>query len=331
MSGGTAYDLIVIGTSAGGVEALQVIIRGLPKDLEAAVLVVIHSSPDGPYLLPEILGGTSELAIAKVEDRASIAMGSVYIARPDHHLLVDANCIRLSKGPKENRSRPAIDPLFRTAAAAYGNRVIGVILTGMLDDGTAGLAAVKERGGTTVVQDPTDALYPSMPRSALQYVGADHVVPLAQIAALLTRLVRQPPRHAEPLPLSRLNRIESKFVQMEAMDMHDMDTIGSHAGVSCPECHGPMWKIKDGKLQRYRCHVGHAYSAQTMLEGQVEAQETHLWQALRLMKERVSLIWEVRCQAQNDQRHSDAEACDVQVRHLQKNIAVIQQMLQETE
>jgi two-component system chemotaxis response regulator CheB len=325
------HDLIVVGVSAGGVEALQVIARALPGDLPAAVLIVMHTTPEGPYLLPHILSKAGPLEVAKAVDGVPIERGKIYVAPPDHHMLVKGNRISLSKGPKENRSRPAIDPLFRTAAAAYGPRVVGVILTGMLDDGTAGLSAVKERGGTRVVQDPQDALYPSMPKSALRYVGADYTVPLTEIAPLLARLVREPTKTPENLPISRLNEIESKFVQMETMEMQDMDSIGSHAGISCPECHGPMWKIKDGTLQRYRCHVGHAYTAQTMAEGQIEAQEIHLWQALRLMKERVSLIWEMRAHAQNDQRENDAGSLDAKVRQLQQNIEAIQTMLSEEE
>ena len=323
----SARDLIVIGTSAGGVEALQVIARGLPGDLPAAVLIVMHSSADGPYLLPDILRKVAALEVAQTVDAATIEHGRVYVAPPDHHLLVEGTRIHLSRGPKENRSRPAIDPLFRTAAVAYGPHVVGVILTGMLDDGTAGLSAVKQRGGTIVVQDPQEALYSSMPDSALQHVGADFVLPLSEIAPLLARLVTQPTKTRESLPVSRLIEIESKFVEMEAMSVKDMDAVGSHAGFSCPECHGPIWRIKDGSLQRYRCHVGHAYTAQSMVAGQIEAQETHLWQALRLMKERVSLILEIRDHTRKAGAQPQAEPYDEEVKRLQKNIALLQEMI----
>jgi two-component system, chemotaxis family, protein-glutamate methylesterase/glutaminase len=325
----STHDLIVIGTSAGGLEALQIIVRDLPKDIPAAILVVMHTSPQSSDLLPDILRRSSQLEIARTVDGAPIERGKIYLAPPDHHLLVKENRISLSRGPKENRSRPAIDPLFRTAAAAYGPRVVGVILTGMLDDGTAGLAAVKERGGLSVVQDPSDAVYPSMPSSALRYVGADHVLPILGIPPLLARLAKETTSEPQDRPVSRLMEIESRFVEMEAMSMKDMDAIGTHAGVSCPECHGPIWRIKDGNLQRYRCHVGHAYSADTMVAGQVEAQETHLWQALRLMKERMSLIWEVRARAQDDDRDKEVGAYDLKVKQLQKNIALIQLMVEE--
>jgi two-component system, chemotaxis family, protein-glutamate methylesterase/glutaminase len=324
-----ARDLIVVGTSAGGVEALQVIARALPGDLAAAVLIVMHTSPEGPSLLPDILGKVAALDVAMAVDAAPLEHGRIYVAPPGHHLLVKGNHIRLSRGPKENRSRPAIDPLFRTAAAAYGPHVVGVILTGMLDDGTAGLAAVKECGGTLVVQAPEEALYPSMPTSALQHVGADFVLPLAEIAPLLARLVAQPMKTRENLPVSRLIEIESKFVEMEAMSVDDMDAIGSHAGFSCPECHGPIWKIKDGTLQRYRCHVGHAYTAHAMMVGQIEAQETHLWQALRLMKERVSLIRELGSPTQGRNRPKVGDPYEAELRRLEKNIASIQEMIAE--
>lgn len=322
-------DLIVIGTSAGGVEALQTLVGTLPKDMAAAVLIVMHTSPQGPYLLPQILGRAGPLPVALTIDGAPIEPGKIYVAPPDHHLFVKGACLQLVRGPKENRSRPAVDPLFRTAAAAYGPRVIGVILTGMLDDGTAGLSAVRQRGGIAVVQDPADALYSSMPESALRYVGADFTLPILEIGPLLARLATEPAGTAELPPVSRLIEIESNFVGMEPMNMRDMDSIGTHAGVSCPECHGPIWKIKDGSLQRYRCHVGHAYTAQAMVEGQIEAQETHLWQALRLMKERASLIWEIRSHAENEHRDAEVARCEQEVQKLQQNIALIQAMIEE--
>lgn len=219
----TNHDLIVVGTSAGGVDALKVLAGGLPESLPAAVLIVMHTSPEGPYLLPDILGRVSPLRVSKVNDGDLIEPGRLYIAPPGHHLLVKGDRINLSRGPKENRSRPAIDPLFRTAAAAYGSRVVGVILTGMLDDGTAGLSAVKERGGITVVQDPEDSLYPSMPTSAIRHVSRDFVLPISEIASRLTRLTREPASRSEAEPLPHLMEIESRFAEMETMSMKDMD------------------------------------------------------------------------------------------------------------
>jgi len=324
-------DLIVIGTSAGGVEALQVLARGLPGDLPAAVLVVLHTTPEGPYLMPEILSRVSALEVVLPRDDGPIEPGKIYIAPPDLHLLVAGDRLHLSRGPKENRTRPAIDPLFRTAAASYGSRVIGVILTGKLDDGTAGACAVKERGGTLVVQDPEDALYPSMPASALRSADADFTCRLSEIAPLLERLVREPAARAPDVPKSQVYELESRFLEMENLSSDEMDSIGTRAGISCPECHGLIWKIKGTGVPRYRCHVGHAYTALSMLEGQAETQETHLWQALRLMTDRVSLILELRSHAQHAARREEASSYGAQVKHLQKNIESIREMLKAEE
>lgn len=193
-------DVIVIGASAGGVEALRVIVGGLPRDLAAAVLVVMHQGSQGPYMMPRILNMLGTMRAVQPVDEMPIENGTIYVAPPDLHLVVKDTRLRLIRGPKENRARPAIDPLFRSAAVAYGSRVIGVILTGMLDDGTAGLAVVRECGGTTVVQDPADAEYPSMPSSALRYVKVDHTRMLSEIAPLLERLVSEPVDVPAPFP-----------------------------------------------------------------------------------------------------------------------------------
>jgi two-component system chemotaxis response regulator CheB len=291
------------------------------------MLVVLHMSPHGPSQLPRVLRRAGVVEVAETIDGAAIELGKIYVAPPDSHLLVDGRRLRLSRGPKENRTRPAIDPLFRTAAMAYGARVVGVILTGMLDDGTAGLFAVKERGGISVVQDPKDALYPSMPESALQYVEADYTVPVAEIAPLLARLAKQPVEHVERSPMSALVETESRFSNMEVVDMQDMDAIGSVAGMSCPECQGPLWKIKEPKPTRYRCHVGHAFTRRSMAASQVEAEETHLWQALRTMKERAALISEAQShEGQSHDPKADRPSNPI-LRQLETNIALIQEML----
>jgi two-component system chemotaxis response regulator CheB len=325
------HDLIVIGTSSGGFEALRTLAGGLPKNFPAAILIVIHLSPQSPYVLPLMLSRASQVVVAETVDKTRIEPGKIYIAPPDHHMLVEGSDIRLTKGPKENRFRPAIDPLFRTAASSYGPRVVGVILTGMLDDGTAGLAVVKEHGGITVVQDPKDALYPSMPQSALRYVGAHYVLPLSEMALLLAQLTTEPVGASETSPGSRLNEIESRFAQMKPTNFEDMQLIGSHAGISCPECYGTMWKITEGIPPRYRCHVGHAYTAQSLVDEQKEKQENYLWQALRLMKERTSLVFEMKSHAEQNHREEDIASCDAKIRQLQKNIAQLQKILKEEE
>lgn len=321
-------DLIVIGASAGGVEALRLIARGLPANLPAAVLVVKHMNPHGPHLLPRILESAGPLAIGEVIEGAPIELGKIYIAPPDHHLLVQENRVRLTKGPKENHCRPAVDPLFRTAAMSYGARVIGVILTGRLDDGTAGLAVVKERGGLSIVQDPRDALYPSMPTSALRHVGADYTVPLADIPQLLARVAGQPTGTDAPPPVSRLREVESRFDTTEKLTMQNLDAIGSRAGLTCPDCHGPMWKVKDPAVDRFRCLVGHGHTAASILEAQEESQESYLSQALRLMNERASLLFEMRARAEDTERAVEALPYAAELAQLEKDISVIREMLE---
>ena len=183
-----ARDIIVVGASAGGVNALATLAEGLPPDLPASVLVALHLAPGVTSILPEILARAGRLPAVHPKDGEAYEKGKIYVAPPDHHLLVREGHLRLTRGARENLHRPAIDPLFRSAALAHGPRVIGVVLTGSLDDGTAGLSAVKRCGGTAVVQDPSDASHPSMPAAALKNVAVDHSVPLSEMAALLARL-----------------------------------------------------------------------------------------------------------------------------------------------
>ena len=309
-------DIIVIGSSAGGVEALQAIVGGLPSDLPAAVLIAAHRGAESPNMLPAILDRAGPLKSVMPRNGTPIEPRAIYIAPPDHHMLVKGRALALSKGPKENRSRPAIDPLFRSAAAAFGPRVIGVVLSGMLDDGTAGLYAIKEAGGASVIQDPKDALHPSMPANAIKYVGADFVLP-------------EPSRAARAQAASPHNEIETRFAEMGETSMEDMAQLGSPAGLSCPECNGPMWKIEQGPVARYRCHVGHAYSQGSMDASQLEVLETHLWEALRLFKERAALLRERQAPTQGTQDEAGKAAFEAAMSRLQKNVETIREMLRQ--
>jgi two-component system chemotaxis response regulator CheB len=210
----------------------------------------------------------------------------------------------------------------------YGPRVIGVLLTGRLDDGVAGLGVVKERGGLTVVQDPRDALYSDMPSKALRQVGADFKVPLADLPQLLARLAGEPVEAEPGPPVSRLAETESRFDHMEMATMENLDAIGVRAGLTCPECNGPLWKVDDPSIVRYRCLVGHGYTARSMLEAQRQAQEVYLWQALRLMKERASLLFELRARAEDAELPSEAAPFARQLAELAQDIPVIQEMLE---
>lgn len=256
------HDIIVIGASAGGVKALQTLVGGFPADLNAAIYIVLHVAPRTPSHLAGILGRATPLPTAVAVDGETISFGEIRVPRPDYHLLLEPGKARVIQGPKENRSRPAIDTLFRSAAHTYGGRVIGVVLTGYLDDGTAGLWSIKRAGGLAVVQDPDDAEHPEMPKNAADGTEVDHIVPLKDMAKLLVELASIPAGTQAPRP----------------------DDVQEVPGVVyvCPDCNGPLREIKIGneKLVRFRCLVGHAFSMMTLLDGHAEARESALWTAV---------------------------------------------------
>jgi two-component system chemotaxis response regulator CheB len=278
-------QLVVIGTSAGGIETLRPVVAAIPPDFPAPIAVVMHTSPQSPGVLHEILDRWGPLRAVSASGRERLKPGCIYVAPPDHHLVVEPGHLRATKGPKENRFRPAIDPLFRSAAQVFGPHAIGVILTGNLDDGTAGLWAIKQLGGVAIVQDPRDALFPSMPQSALAHVKADHVVPVADIASLLVRLTSdetpEVPAAAVPERLEVEVKIASEHDPLQAGVLG----IGEPSTFSCPECHGVLLQLKEAGRVRFRCHTGHAYSADSLQAEITEAIEAALWSAMRLMHE----------------------------------------------
>jgi two-component system, chemotaxis family, protein-glutamate methylesterase/glutaminase len=280
------HDIIVIGASAGGVHALSETIAGLPVDLPAAVFAVLHLSPFGRSALPAILGRASPLPAEHPVEGESIRRGRIYVAPPDRHLALEPERIRLSMGPTENGHRPAIDVLFRTAAESFGRRVIGVVLTGNLDDGTAGLALVKARRGIAIVQDPEEADYPSMPSSALRNVDVDHVLPIAEIGPLLDRLAREP---FPDEPESVLATESSEDRGREPAYEHEREG-GSPSGFTCPDCGGALFESFSKKASiHFRCRTGHAYSPESLVAKQAIGVEGALWAAIRALEERAAL------------------------------------------
>lgn len=284
-------NVIVIGASAGGVEALQSLVAGLPADLPAAVLVVLHIPNYGSSVLPAILGRSGPLPARHPVPGDTLKLEEILVAPPDRHLVIHAGRVLLTRGPRENGHRPAIDVLFRTAARSGGQRVIAVVLSGVLDDGTAGLAAVAARGGTTVVQDPADALYPGMPTSALENVQVQHIVAAKEIGALLAELVTEDIEDIsdEPEGVSPLMKIETDLAMMDDDAMNFPERPGTPSGFSCPDCAGVLWEINDGGLIRYRCRVGHAWSSESLLGEQAQQLEDALWMALRGLEEKAAL------------------------------------------
>lgn len=282
-------NVIVIGASAGGVEALRTLVADLPGDLPAAVLVVLHVPSYGGSVLPGILSRSGPLPARPPAHREPLSESVIWVAPPDHHLVVTGGSVALTRGPRENGLRPAIDVLFRTAARSAGPRVIGVVLSGALDDGTAGLLTIAAQGGVTVVQDPEEALYPGMPRSATEHVAVDHVLPVAEIAGLLVRLCQEEVADEVEQPVPPLLDIEADTVLMEEEAMNELKRPGEPSGFSCPDCSGVLWEIHDGELVRYRCRVGHAWSAESEQTEQTERLDSALWMALRGLEEKAAL------------------------------------------
>lgn len=281
--------LIVIGASAGGMAALKELVAQLPKDFPAPVFIVNHmgAHTTGEALV-KVLKESGSLACVHAQDQQGFKSGTIYVAPSDQHMLIVEGKILITKGARENRSRPAIDPLFRSAAVAYGNRVVGIILTGYLDDGTSGMMAIKRCGGVCVAQDPEDASYPDMPLSVIANVGADYILPVADMGALLSELVRRELPKSEPVPEDIV--IEAKIAQRVLSDLPSVEALGEQVPFNCPDCGGVLWQMVEGELLRYRCHTGHAFTSSALLAQQTVKIEETLWVALRMFEERQNLL-----------------------------------------
>jgi two-component system chemotaxis response regulator CheB len=281
------HDIIAIGGSAGSGTVLKQILSGLPQDLPASVLISTHI-PAGSSYLAEMLRGSSALPVSQAVDGQPLEHGRVYVAAPDRHLLLVDHTIRLGYGPRENMARPAIDAMFRSAAYAFGPRVIGVVLTGYLSDGAAGLAAIKQRGGLAVVQHPVDAEVGDMPRAALEAVDADHVALPGDMAALLVELSALSAAEAPP-PRPEL-RLEIEIAGGRYVSSDQLREIADPSTISCPECHGVLSEMKGEGPLRYRCQIGHAYTADAVGAAQQPQVDEALRIALRMMEERHTLV-----------------------------------------
>jgi two-component system chemotaxis response regulator CheB len=317
-------DLIVIGASAGGIEALLSLAADLPRDLPAALLVVVHLSPTHRSVLPRMLSAAGPLPASHAVDGETVMPGRIYLAPPNRHLLLNEGKVRLSTGPLENGHRPAVDTLFRTAARDGGERVIGVVLSGALDDGTAGLIAIRERGGLCVVQDPDDAVMPDMPRHALEHVQVDHCVRVDEMAKLFERLV------VEPLPgrvlresptLEREAHIALRRAQEVILPPGDPSTFG------CPNCGGVLWEVQEGSLLRFRCRVGHAFSTEALQAEQQSALESALWASLRALEEQASLTRRMGTRARDQGQQKSAERYDQRAQSAEVQAKLVREAL----
>jgi two-component system chemotaxis response regulator CheB len=288
-------DTVVIGASAGGVTALRTLLAGLPADFPGRILVVLHVPPSGVNTLAPILARSSDLTVRSAANQDRLEPGVVLVAPPDHHVIVVDDTVLLTRGPRENGHRPAIDVLFRSAAQALGPRTIAAVLSGSLDDGSAGLRSIRSRGGLGVVQDPEDAQHPGMPTNAIRAADPEFVLPVAQIAALLTELIgtevpeeKTPRRTDDPTALELL-QTEVAMAEMTPESYHQAHRPGHSSGLSCPDCHGVLFAIGEDDFLRFRCRVGHAWSVDSLLAKHRSAVEGALWIALRTLEEKAAL------------------------------------------
>jgi two-component system chemotaxis response regulator CheB len=307
------HRLVVVGASAGGVAALLALSAGLPRGFPAPVLIVLHIGAN-QSVLPALLSAHGNNRAVHAEEGERLQDGTLYVAPPDQHMLVEDGRIRLFHGPKEHHTRPAIDPLFRSAALAHGRAVIGVVLTGRLDDGTAGLQAIKDCGGVAVVQDPADAEHPSMPASVLRSVPVDRCVALSELAATLVRLIGEPMPADVPVPLRR-DRLEREMAVFRGAGgaMKKLEEVGKPSRFACPDCDGVLWEIDAAVQPRYRCHTGHAFSLYSLGETQAGTAEDALWGAIRALEQREGVLRKLAehrrsLGADGDARRSEAEA-----------------------
>lgn len=315
-------DIVVIGGSAGSHTALRQIMSDLPPDLPATILIATHVPSTSPGYLAEALASAGPLPVTRAIDGQPLERGCVYTAVPDRHLLLVDGIMRLGDGPRENMTRPAIDPLFRSAALAYGPRAVGVLLSGLLNDGASGLSAIKECGGTAIVQHPLDARADDMPLAALEAVTADEVAPADQIGRILTGIVASDAGKAVACPDSV--RLEVEIAGGARLGSAALRQIADPSAISCPDCQGVLSEIKDEKPLRFRCQIGHAYTAEILAARGGEVGEA-VRIALRIMEERVTLVTRMAQDARSCGRQAVAELYEARAEEYGRYASVLRE------
>jgi two-component system chemotaxis response regulator CheB len=326
----SGHDVFAFGFSRGGTDALHEILASLSPGSPVIVFVVQHRSRDSHRYLERILGGASRLPICFVQTDQPVQPGCVYVAPPDRHLLVWRDRLLLSRGPRENRSRPAIDPLFRSVAVSYGPRVVGVLLSGLLNDGTLGLQAIKTCGGVTVIQDPEEAPFPEMVVNAREAVEIDHSLPAAGISRLLARLAQEPAGLAPPVPRNLITEV--RIASQGLLDVKDEETEDlpiAPVALTCPDCGGPLGRLDNPRVDRYRCRIGHAFTAEELAEGQADMAESALGAALRTLEERAQVLTKL-ARTQREKEHmSSAESYEARAQEARGHADHIRRMMAE--
>jgi two-component system, chemotaxis family, protein-glutamate methylesterase/glutaminase len=282
-------NIIVMGASAGGIPAIKQVIRQLPADIDAAIVIVIHVSPKSDSaVIANSFQKSTVLTCKEAADMMPLERGCIYVAPADHHLMIKGYNLRTNRGPHENKYRPSVDVLFRSAAVEFGHKAIGVILTGMLEDGTSGMSAIKRSGGICIVQDPIDAEFPDMPQSVLNNVVVDYVGTLDELPDIIGGVMKKPlpPHKIVPNEL----QIEADITEKMMSDIDKLKTIAGRSDFICPDCGGGLWAIKNDPVHRYRCHTGHVYTEKLLFELQEEKIEESIWVAIRLLEEKSNLM-----------------------------------------
>ena len=317
-------DIIVIGASAGGIEACTQLLKLLPADFNASVFVVVHLAPQAPSVLGRILARHSNIEVKNAVDGEEVQAGKVYVALANQHLILKPGVIKLSRGPRENGSRPSVDVLFRTAAYSYGERVIGVVLSGALSDGTAGLLAIKAGGGVAIVQTPDEASFGGMPRNALDYVDVDFELHLKDIAAELIRLTR--PTTEIRKPVLRSQNYELALLEQGTSGLRD-GMPGAPTGLTCPDCGAAVWELVIDRFKEFRCHVGHSFSPESMLQEQFEAIDAEFWSCLRRLEENIQLRTKLAAWARTEGRDAVAAEEEVKIEIAKRQVEFIRRAL----
>jgi two-component system, chemotaxis family, protein-glutamate methylesterase/glutaminase len=320
--------LIAMGASAGGLQVLLDVASRLQPDMPAAIMVVVHLPPYHRSQLAELLAKAGPLPATAAKHGERIDEGHIYVAPPDRHMLVRNGHIELDRGPRENRARPAIDPLFRSAARAYRSNVAGVVLSGMQGDGTVGLMAIKSQGGMTIVQDPNESIYSAMPERAIQYVGVDRIASAQEIPELLMEFARAP-----RAPFQR-TITENPFIDPEKQLIQPdlvLQAEGARGGevstYSCPDCGGTLWQLDEGPAVSFQCHVGHSYSPEMLVIEKSESLETALWSAVRTLVERATLTRQLANRLRKGGREAESLALEEQARADDEHMMLIRELI----
>lgn len=282
-------NIIVIGASAGGIPAVNAVIQEFPEDLDAAIVVVLHvSRKSNSTNIAKSFQRNTSLTCRVASNEMPLRKGHLYVAPPEQQLMIKNNSLRLTNGPHENKYRPSIDVLFRSAAVHYGNRSIGIILTGLFEDGTSGMHAIKRSGGICMIQDPAEAEYSDMPRSVLNKIKVDYQAKLKEMPEIIKNIVNDPLPPEIPVP--RELQIEAYITEKMMSDINDMKKIGDKSDFTCPDCGGGLWELKNDPLHRYRCHTGHVFTEKILHDLQDQNIEETIWVSIRMLEEKENLL-----------------------------------------